>query len=62
MRKRKLQARDKQGRHTSPIETPMGRVDMTLQGPRKGAMITPSTRRRGTQTTKEATRTITKIS
>ena len=43
MRKRKLQARDKQGRHTSPIEAPIGRVDMTSQGPRKGALATPST-------------------
>ena len=50
MRKRNLQERDEKGRQTSPIETPIDRVDTTSQGPRKGTLMTPSTTTRGTQT------------
>ena len=58
MRKRNLQARDKQGRYTSPIETPTSQVDMKSEGPRKGALMIPSTTR-GTRTTTEVIGTIT---
>ena len=54
-----LKERGEQGRHTSPIETKISRVDMTSSGQRKGALATPSTTIRGTQTAIEATGTIT---